>query len=164
MSRDTSHRIWRGTSSITTGADFFSCFVVSGTSFALRPLVSPKFVRVPQEGGRVQGWESVCCGVLGIPLLENRKVCRIHQIPISCFLIDLKFISKILERFLNQSSLFTILIFTFLISKWCIQKLRQQTNNTNLVHAISNNFKILDYHIFRNNMFENDTGIFLNFV
>ena len=25
-----------------------------------RPLVSPKFAGVPQEGGRVQGWESVC--------------------------------------------------------------------------------------------------------
>ena len=23
-------------------------------------LVSPKFARVPQKGGRVQGWESVC--------------------------------------------------------------------------------------------------------
>ena len=35
---------------------------------------------VPQEGGRVQGWESVSCGVLGIPLLENRKVtkCPFH--------------------------------------------------------------------------------------
>ena len=26
----------------------------------LRPLVSPKFARVPQQGGRMQGWESLC--------------------------------------------------------------------------------------------------------
>ena len=31
---------------------------------------------VPQEGGRVQEWESVCWGVLGIPLLENKKVTK----------------------------------------------------------------------------------------
>ena len=54
-----------------------------------RPLVSPKLPRVPQEGGRVQGWESACWGVLEIPLLENRTVCRIYQISISWFLIDM---------------------------------------------------------------------------
>ena len=35
-----------------------------------------------------------------IPLLENRKVCRIYKIAISCFLIDMKFISKVVEMFL----------------------------------------------------------------
>ena len=32
-----------------------------------------KIPRAPQEGGMVQGWESVCGGVLGIPLLENKQ-------------------------------------------------------------------------------------------
>ena len=30
-------------------------------------------------------------------LIENRTVCRIYQIPISCFLIDIKYISKIVR-------------------------------------------------------------------
>ena len=59
-------------------------FFELGLFFELGSLVSPKLTRlsfhrahcVPQEGGRVQGWESVCWGVLGIPLLENRKVGR----------------------------------------------------------------------------------------
>ena len=38
------------------------------------PTVSPKLPRVPQEGCRVQGWVSVCRGVLGIPLLEKEKL------------------------------------------------------------------------------------------
>ena len=29
--------------------------------------------RCPPRGGLVQGWESVRCGVVGIPLLENEK-------------------------------------------------------------------------------------------
>ena len=32
--------------------------------YRTRPLVSPKFARVPREGSRVQGWESVCLGVV----------------------------------------------------------------------------------------------------
>ena len=36
--------------------------------------VSPKFTRVPQGGGLVQGWESVCWRMVGRPLLENKKV------------------------------------------------------------------------------------------
>ena len=37
-----------------------------------------------------------------IPLLGNRKVCRIYQLPISCFLIDMKYISKIFEILSNH--------------------------------------------------------------
>ena len=48
--------------------------------------------------------------MLGIPLLENGKVCRIYKIAISCFLIDMKFISKILEILFNSLSLFPITI------------------------------------------------------
>ena len=51
-------------------------------STGLCSLVSPKLTRssfhrahcVPQVGGRVQGWETVCWGVLGISLFENTKV------------------------------------------------------------------------------------------
>ena len=42
----------------------------------------------------------------GIPLLENRKVCRTYQMSISCFLIDMKFVSRISEILLNHFSLF----------------------------------------------------------
>ena len=35
------------------------------------PVVLSSFV--PQGGGRVQRWESKCRGVLGIPLLEDKK-------------------------------------------------------------------------------------------
>ena len=46
-------------------------------------------------------------GCWGFPyVLENRKVCRIYEICISCFLIDMKCISKIWEIFFNQMSLF----------------------------------------------------------
>ena len=43
----------------------------------------------------------------GIPLLEKRKVCGIHQISISCFLIDMKFISKFFVDLSNQSLCFS---------------------------------------------------------
>ena len=41
--------------------------------------------------------KSVCWGVLGIPLLENRKVDSIYHTFVSCFLIDMKSISKLLD-------------------------------------------------------------------
>ena len=41
--------------------------------------------RVPQGAGRVQGWESVCCGVAGIPFGENEELLSIVKV------IQLKF-------------------------------------------------------------------------
>ena len=66
------------------------------------------------HAGLVHRWESECWGVLGTPLLENRKACRIYQtciscfsvrrwshilhFPISCFLADLDRIFKIFKN------------------------------------------------------------------
>ena len=38
-----------------------------------RKLIRDHPLRLWDHPGRVQGWESVCWGVLGIPLLENKK-------------------------------------------------------------------------------------------
>ena len=43
--------------------------------------------RLRDHPGRVQGWESVCWGVLGIPLLENEKYLKCHYVLLSCLCV-----------------------------------------------------------------------------
>ena len=67
-----------------------------------KELWPPKLTRFPQAHSTdvvlsslrpPRTWSGAGVGVKmlrGIPLLENRKACRIYQISISCFLIDMK--------------------------------------------------------------------------
>ena len=76
----------------------YCLFQIGASTFQTSSLISPKLTRptfhrahcVPQEGGRVQGWESVCWGVL--PYLKIEKLTNFHLM----FLIDMRFISKVL--------------------------------------------------------------------
>ena len=51
----------------------------------------------------MQGWESVRWLVIGITFLENKNVGSIYHISVSCFLIETKFIPKLLEKFRRQN-------------------------------------------------------------
>ena len=58
-------------------------------AYVARPLVPPVFPRVPQEGGLVQGWQSVCwrwCGFTKIPS-QAPKISIFQDAP-SCFKIS----------------------------------------------------------------------------
>ena len=68
------------------------------------------------SGGRVQGWQSVCWGMLGIPLLENKQVpyfvgflffgSVVSRKPNSdsCFPRNIDLMSKVYKVLLNGSS------------------------------------------------------------
>ena len=68
----------------------------------------PMFPRVPQEGGLVQGWESVCWGVVGI--YQDSKILFFQDVP-WCFKIskipkfDLPRCTKIPRSIRNQIKL-----------------------------------------------------------
>ena len=54
------------------------------------------------------GWDGgEGCGrgreVIGIPSLQNREVGSFYHIFVSCLLIDMRFISKLLENFVRQN-------------------------------------------------------------
>ena len=51
-------------------------------------MASPTFSRVPQEGGLVQGWESVCCGVGGFPEIKNERI-SVSLLSVPSFLVFL---------------------------------------------------------------------------
>ena len=70
--------------------------------------------------GLVQGWESECWGVLGIPLFENNKVCRIHQMFVS-FFDRYEIRIQDLEILFNQSSLFPVASLHKIGYKWNIK-------------------------------------------
>ena len=56
---------------------------------------------------RVQGWGSVCWGVLGTPYLKIEQLVNLHFM----FFIDMRFISNILKIFLRGSSSLPVQIF-----------------------------------------------------
>ena len=85
-----------------------------------RTLVSPMFARVPQEGGRVQRWESVCWGVLGTP-----KVCRFlgflgYWFSVSCFLVLGVSVSKFLGFLVSSFQSFLVSLSLGILVSWFI--------------------------------------------
>ena len=82
---------------------------------------------------RVQGWEAVCWGVLGSPLLGNRKLCRIYQISMSCVLFwsIWKSCPRFCWFYLTNLHPFPIHIFTFVDKKWGTHKCKKQQKKRN---------------------------------
>ena len=88
-----------------------------------RPLVSPKLARVPQEGGRVRGWNRYVEGCWGFSYLKIKNVLvsrllvvgfwllvfwfygfKIYQMSVSCFQEEIDPISNIFNILLDGSS------------------------------------------------------------
>ena len=109
----------------------------------------------------MQGWEAECWGVLGLSLLENKKVGRIHQMSISYFSIDMKFISKVLGELFTgifiisrcPSSFFDFSKFQgFEVSDLQISNIPKCQHSTSWVRRHSNNFRFPDYQIWNQHL------------
>ena len=109
--------------------------------------------------GLVQGWESECWGVPGIHLLENRKVCRICQISISCFRSIWNSYPWFWRFYLTIFHNFPVPVFTKFDEKWDTRHFPNKT-----VHMLSKVFKTENYsRIYNNYIFQKGSHIFLIF-
>ena len=68
-----------------------------------------------------------------------------YQISISCFLIDMEFISKLLEMFLWKSYHFPILIFTILYNEYILIFRKNETIGTRNTKTVSIPFKHFEH-------------------
>ena len=67
----------------------------------------------------MQGWEAVCWLVIGITSPKNRKVGSFLGNSVSCFLIEMKFISKLFKKFRRENESQEILhLRLFIISSY----------------------------------------------
>ena len=151
------------------------CIPDASQMFPSSSLVSPKLTQptlfwvhcVPQEGGRVQGWESKCWG--GFPYFKTKTFfwCLVsrfenvlcfqkifgtyYKVSISCFLIDTKFISKFVEMFFIEKISFSpILIFVILYKMIFVPKKTKTTEKRNTKQwctYLSRKLNIFDFQI-----------------
>ena len=71
----------------------------------------------------MQGWESVCWLVIGITLPEHREIGSIYHIFVSCFLIEMKFISKLFIKFRRENESQEIPRLRLFIFSWKIHRI-----------------------------------------
>ena len=85
-----------------------NCSVINGIYLLINVIF---LLLVPRSDAEVG--IGMLMGDKGVPLLENRKVGSISQSCSSWFLIDMKFISKLLEIFYGDLQHVPVLIFDF---------------------------------------------------
>ena len=85
-------------------------------------LISPTKL-LPCVGIGMQGWESVCWLVIGTTLPENREIGPFLRKFDSCFLIEMKFISKLFKKFRRQNGSQEIPRLRLFIFSWKIHRI-----------------------------------------